>query len=352
MIHDRFLFAHLSDLHVALRTTPPIRALLNKRLLGFLAWRMHRRHRYRPEILDLLRADLDRVRPDHVVITGDLTTLALPVEFEETERQLYAFGGPERVSLVPGNHDAYVPLRWAHSWAAWADYMSTEAAGSRPRAPTDFTDFPWVRRRSFVAFIGLSSAVPTKSFLAQGKLGATQLSRLEHELTRLAQEGLFRVILVHHSPIDETIRRRKRLTDAAELRAVVRRAGAELILHGHDHHARAATVSGPNGAVPVLGVAPAAAMPRPGDANSGAQYHVLEIANGEKDWKVSLTAHRYDAAAHAFLRGTERCFQIGRATGPWPGGVDSAPALDSSCRTPAPQASRQETSASALTENG
>lgn len=352
MIHGRFSFAHLSDLHVALHTPPPIRGLLNKRLLGFLAWRMHRRHRYRPEILDRLRTDLAQLKPDHVVITGDLTTLALPIEFKEAERQLYAFGGPSQVSLVPGNHDAYVPLQWGRSWAAWAEYMSSESAGSPPQAPTDFTDFPWVRRRSFVAFIGLSSAVPTRLFLAQGRLGAAQLDRLEHQLTRLAKEGLFRVILVHHSPIDETGRRRKRLTDAAELRAVIRRAGAELILHGHDHHSRTATVSGPNGPVPVLGVAPAAAMPRAGKADSGAQYHMLKVIDGEKDWEVSLVAHHYDAASHAFVGGSVRSFRIGRGFGGLPRGGAAAAAIPGpSCGTPAPQMSCQGTSAAVVTEN-
>jgi 3',5'-cyclic AMP phosphodiesterase CpdA len=362
LIHDRFLFAHLSDLHVALRTPAPMRALFNKRLLGFLSWRMHRRRRYRPEILDVLRTDLDRVRPDHVVITGDLTTLALPAEFEEAARQLYAFGGPERVSLVPGNHDAYVPLRWASSWAAWADYMSSEAAASPPRVPTDFTDFPWVRRRSFVAFIGLSSAVPTRPFLAQGWLGAAQLGRLEHLLTRLAQEGFFRVVLVHHSPIDGTTDRRKRLMDAAELRSVICRAGAELILHGHDHRAGVAMIPGPTGpgrgglgcdsSVPVLSVASATAAPRPGEPDRGAQYYLIEIANGERDWQISLTSHRYDAGAQAFLRGPVQRFEIGRAAGQWPGGVNRAPALDLSSGALPHSRSCQESAAPVFMENG
>lgn len=367
MIQDRFLFAHLSDLHVALHTPVPMRALFNKRLFGFLSWRAHRRRRYRPEILEVLRADLDRVRPDHVVITGDLTTLALPVEFEEAARQLHAFGGPQRVSVVPGNHDAYVPLPWVRSWAAWADYMASEAIGCRPRASTDFTHFPWVRRRSFVAFIGLSSAVPTKPFLAQGRLGAAQLGRLEHQLTRLAQEGLFRVILVHHSPIEGTSDGRKRLTDAAEFRAVVRRAGAELILHGHEHRAGMAMIPGPaipgpatpgraglgsDGAVPVLGVASATAAPRPGEPNRRAQYYLIEIANGEGNWQVSLTSSRYDAGAKAFLREPVRRFDIVRPTGRWRGGVNSAPALNSSSRVPPRQEPSEETATPVSTENG
>jgi 3',5'-cyclic AMP phosphodiesterase CpdA len=340
LIHDRFLFAHLSDLHVALHTPVLMRTLFNKRLLGFLSWRAHRRRRYQPEILDVLRADLDQVRPDHVVITGDLTTLALPVEFEEAARQLYALGGPERVSLVPGNHDAYVALPWASSWAPWADYMSSDATGFRPRAPTDFADFPWVRRRSFVAFIGLSSAVPTKPFLAQGRLGAAQLGRLEHQLNRLAQEGLFRVILVHHSPIEGTTGRRKRLTDAAELRGVVRRAGAELILHGHEHRAGVGMIPGPtvpgrsgpgcDRAVPVLGVASATAAPRLGEADRKAQYYLIEITNSEGGWQVLVTSSRYDARAKAFLREPVRRFEMGRAIDQPPVTINRAPSLNSS----------------------
>ena len=46
---------------------------------------------------------------DHLVISGDLTQLALPEEFARARMALRpVLKDQERVSIVPGNHDYYV----------------------------------------------------------------------------------------------------------------------------------------------------------------------------------------------------------------------------------------------------
>ena len=105
-------FAQLSDPHLS--SPAPVRAtdLLGKRALGYLSWRLARRHRHLAEVLAALVQDLRAAQADHVVVTGDLTHLGLPHEFEQARRWLDALGPAPALSVVPGNHDAYARSEW------------------------------------------------------------------------------------------------------------------------------------------------------------------------------------------------------------------------------------------------
>ena len=70
---EGYLFAHISDPHLSTLDGVRRRDLLNKRLLGYLSWRSHRREEHRSEVLAALVRDLERLSPRHTVITGDLT---------------------------------------------------------------------------------------------------------------------------------------------------------------------------------------------------------------------------------------------------------------------------------------
>ena len=90
-----FRLAHISDLHLS--GLPPVAwsELANKRLLGYLSWRLRRRRLHLGLILDALVRDLHALRPNHVAITGDLVNLALPGEFAEAATWLRRLGSPE-----------------------------------------------------------------------------------------------------------------------------------------------------------------------------------------------------------------------------------------------------------------
>ncbi len=286
-----FTLAHLSDPHVPPLPPAGPGALLNKRFLGYLSWRHRRRKVHRPEVLERLVADLQAQRPDHVAVTGDLTNLALPAEFEAAARWLEGLGAPEQVTVVPGNHDAYVGVPWATSWRHWRAYMSSEAEGEDPRPPEDFGDFPLVRRRGPIALVGASSAVPTAPGMATGRLGGAQLERLETDLGRLGRDGCFRVLLIHHPPLDEATKHRKRLLDSAALRALLGRVGAELVLHGHDHIFSDGEIAGPQTAIPVFGIPSASALGTA--AKPAAHYRLYRIERGPHHWRVAVEARGY-----------------------------------------------------------
>jgi 3',5'-cyclic AMP phosphodiesterase CpdA len=270
-----FVLAHLSDPHLA--PLPPLRPadLLNKRALGFLNWKRKRGSIHRAEVLETLVRDLKTQRFDHLAVTGDLVNLALEAEFSAARNWLETLGAPHHVTLVPGNHDIYVRETAQHAEREWAAYARGDA---RER-------FPFVRRRGRVALIGVSSAVPTPLFMATGRVGAAQLAQLESILAMTAREDLFRTVLIHHPPFSGLSLYQKRLIDAAELRAVLQRQGAELVIHGH-HHVRSVQWLEGSRPIPVVGVPSASASPRGSD--EPAAYHLFEIDGNAGGWHCTL----------------------------------------------------------------
>ena len=269
-----FVLAHLSDPHLAPLPAARLRDLAGKRALGYLNWRRTRHRIHRTEQLDLLLRDLHAQAPDHVAVTGDLVNIALAAEFVQARAWLQRVGAPHDVTLVPGNHDAYVRPGLAAQAAHWRDYMSGDGA-----SVADLR-FPFVRRRGPLALIGLSTSVPTAPLMATGRLGAAQLARLDALLDQLA--GVCRVVLIHHPPVSRHGSRVKRLVDAADLIAVLRRRGAEMVLHGHDHVHALEWLDGPNGAIPALGVPSASAASRHPER---AAYNLYRIDGSAGGWR-------------------------------------------------------------------
>jgi 3',5'-cyclic AMP phosphodiesterase CpdA len=272
-----FALAHLSDPHLAPLPRPRISELASKRMLGYLHWRRTRHRIHRADQVELLVRDLRALAPDHIAVTGDLVNIALPDEFAAARTWLHSLGSPQDVTLVPGNHDAYVRAALPAHDAHWRDFMRDDhpAAG----AP----HFPFVRGRGPLALIGLSSAVPTGPFLATGQLGPEQIARLDDLLPRLAER--FRVVLIHHPPGRSRGGGFKQLTDAATLRDVLRRRGAELVLHGHDHVHALDWLDGPNGSIPAVGVPSASAATIPGHHVEPAAYNVYRIEGSAGAWR-------------------------------------------------------------------
>ncbi len=285
-----YCFAHLSDPHLTSLRGVRFRDLANKRLLGYLSWRHRRREEHRGEILDALLADLRQFRPRQLLLTGDLTHVGLPEEFVEAAAWLRRLGTPERVMLVPGNHDCYVAAPWEATFGRWRDYLG----GAR-----DASAFPLLRRAGGMAFIGVSTAVPTPPFFATGSIGRRQLARLQQMLEETGREGLIRVLLIHHPPLAGSVGWRKRLIDAAALRAVLSRGGVELVLHGHAHRATAGALSTPAGQVPVLGVpAASAAGLKPGRR---ARYHLCRVQRQATACFLEVVVRGYDPGTGMFV---------------------------------------------------
>src|SRR6202166_3867008 len=103
-----FTLAHLSDPHLPPLPAARLRDLAGKRGLGYLNWTRNRHKVHKRDVLDALVADMQAQRPDHIAVTGDLVNLALEAEFAPARAWLDSVGASDRVTVIPGNHDAYV----------------------------------------------------------------------------------------------------------------------------------------------------------------------------------------------------------------------------------------------------
>jgi 3',5'-cyclic AMP phosphodiesterase CpdA len=279
-----FTLAHLSDPHLPPLPSPRLRELAGKRALGYLNWTRNRQKFHRRDVLDALVAAMQAQAPDHIAITGDLVNLALEAEFTQALQWLESVGAPDRVTIIPGNHDAYVRVTRHRFVEAWGDYFRGDDV------PAGSAAFPFLRRRGPLALIGVSSAVPTPPLMATGWLGRAQLDALEHILMRLSAEEVFRVLLIHHPLRSDS--RAKRLTDSAELLALLKKYGVELILHGHDHVHSRMEIDGPKRAIPAIGVASASAVAH--GRYPAAAYNLFSIWRDGEAWRCEQTVRGID----------------------------------------------------------
>lgn len=296
-----FRIAHVSDLHVLSVAGVEWRKILfNKRITGHanLVLRRGRVHR-RAYLLAVLEAAA--ARADHVVVTGDITNLALESEYEEARALLEGMARSVEVTVVPGNHDIYLPSihrqrRFPHHFGRFMQSDLPELAIDLPAGR-----YPCVKLRGPAAIIGLSSAVPRPPFIAAGYVGAEQLSALKTVLAHPEVARRTPVILIHHPPVDTRIRLaqlRDGLVDAASLRNALAPLGRGLVLFGHLHVRVRCVLRTASGALDVV-AASGAALDHP-DPSIRAGFNLYEI---EDDGRIAtIEAHVLAPSAGAMVR--------------------------------------------------
>ncbi len=210
-----YVLAHLSDPHLGPLPRPRLVELAGKRAIGYLNWWRKRGRIHQGDILRRIVADLKAQVYDHIAVTGDLVNISLPGEYAPALAWLESLGPPQDVTLVPGNHDAYVWAAARFPQSQWGRYLSGDDAGGA--AAANGPVFPFLRRRGPLALIGLSSAVPTAPLMASGELGRDQIARCAELLDRCRGEDVFRVVLIHHPPVSKRKHHLRRLVDSARV---------------------------------------------------------------------------------------------------------------------------------------
>jgi len=286
-----FRLAHISDVHLGPLPALTFLELFSKRITGFVNWHRNRRRHLFTNTLDVVLDDIERQAPDHLAITGDLVNLASSLEIAAVRHWLAETGPPEDVSLVPGNHDAYVRGAYEKATRAWYPYMRGDAA------PEEWQEgmhvFPYLRVRGPVAIVGCSTAVATPPFSASGYFGSRQAREAVNMLRAAGEAGLFRVVLIHHPPIRGATAFHKRMIGIRRFAATISTGGAELVLHGHTHLDTVHWLAGQAKPVPVVGIA--SASQGPGSHKPPAGYNLFSISGGAGSW--SVTRERYALTA-------------------------------------------------------
>lgn len=271
--------AHLSDPHLTSLHHVSWRELLNKRVLGYLSWRVKRRRSHSMDVLSRTLADLGGRQPDHLIISGDFTHLGTANECREAEAWLNSVGAPDYISIVPGNHDRYIDADIDDTIGRWRAWMQND-----PGEQAHALEFPYLRVRGPVAVIGLSTAVPTPPFFASGKLGRDQLQRLGHLLQTTGRRGLYRLVTLHHSPHSMSVRRG--LWDADQLLSTLGEHGAELVIHGHGHRQMHTMLQTGARRIPVFGVPSASASYN--DPAKAPGYYTYQVNRTEQGWRTRV----------------------------------------------------------------
>jgi 3',5'-cyclic AMP phosphodiesterase CpdA len=219
---------HATDIHWVSR--PSLADLAPKRALGAANLFLAGRHaRFDPAAQRALGPALRALEPDLVLLTGDLTALALDSEFEAARQDLAPVLDGIPAMVIPGNHDAYTV------GAVRADTMR-RVFGAWMH-PTD-----GIARLDVgpITVLGLDPCRPTL-LSATGVVPDAQLAALASALRDPGLADRTVILAIHYPLVDRHgalyDNRRHGLLNAGALVAVLRDAPRrpDLVAHGHIH---------------------------------------------------------------------------------------------------------------------
>jgi Icc protein len=173
------------------------------------------------EDLDVILARVDELRPDVVVVAGDLTTAGYDWEFEEAATWLERIRFPKIV--IPGNHDARN-----------VGYLQFERRIGEPYSRLRLELDPVRAERlgaTGVTIVGLDSSEPD---LDEGRIGRDRYAWLREQFS---EPGDIRIVAVHHHlvSIPGTGRERNVVQDAGDLLLTLLDLDVDVVLSGHKH---------------------------------------------------------------------------------------------------------------------
>jgi len=163
-----------------------------------------------PNLMDRAVIELNELKPNVVVVTGDLTNEGFKQEYLLAKSYLDKIQC-ENLLMVPGNHDAR-NVGYIHF---------EELFGSRQA----------VCHRDGISIVGVDSSEPD---LDHGTIGRHRYTWVKEQFIAPAN---FRIFLLHHHllPIPGTGRERNMVYDAGDTLEVLQDCNVNLVLSGHKH---------------------------------------------------------------------------------------------------------------------
>ena len=183
--------AHLSDLHL-IEADPRARSIAGRLRLSLLTLGR------RPDPIDRARRATRALREafeakaDHLVLTGDLTEDGTDEQLRELARILRSSPWPaHRITLVPGNHDAYAD---GGAWSrALAGPLASWAPTSEPGSVT---------RVGEASIVAVSTAFHQSIGRSAGRVAPSLMRRIADVVSDRSQRGRAVLLAQHHGPID------------------------------------------------------------------------------------------------------------------------------------------------------
>lgn len=227
---------HISDIHWLDTTGAQFSDFLNKRISGGINLLAGRARIHTKAATVSALQTLKKLGCERLIISGDLTNLALPAEFQAVKHTLNQVFADEEMIIVPGNHDFYTGE--SAQAKRFEQFIYPSPPGNLPLEFDWDRQWPFVKIFRDVAFIGLNSAQPRPWFVAAGRLGKQQLEDLRSVLELPEVASRFKIVVLHHHLFrvlktpGETLRH---LDDRKELLKICLDARVNLITHGHNH---------------------------------------------------------------------------------------------------------------------
>lgn len=249
-------------------------------------------------LVEAVQLELDRLKPDLVVISGDFTQRARTEQFREACKFLESLRDHGHEVLgVPGNHD--VPL-----YDVLRRFLSPL---SRYRRYIDETLCPFVELPG-VAVLGVNTA--RSLTFKDGRINQEQVEFIRDVFSRTERDSM-RILVTHHplfrlevgGKFDRAIGRQELALDAIDESRV------DVVLAGHNHHASSHDsgdlVTRAGGVLVVQAGTATSTRLREQEQS----FNMLEIGNGE----VRLEVHSW--ASDRFIAGDPRLYS--RDKGQW-----------------------------------
>lgn len=300
--------AHISDLHILeVRDVKPWH-FLNKRLVGGTNLLLNRGDKHSAAVVEKALSRIDDLDVDHIAITGDLTNLALPSEFDAARRIVDTISGsPERVSLIPGNHDYYTPdaARDRRFETTFAPYLQSDLPDYQLES-----GYPFCKLRGEVAIVGLNSGIVTPPMFATGRVRTAELKAAAALLGDPQVRDRFVIVMVHHHllPFEHSrVEYLRRLVNADDVLRTLRELNVDLAIHGHNHHF--STVELPHlGGRGTLRICEAGSTSTRhySVAEFGGKFNVYHIDDGRLD---RIETHLFEAHDDDFVHWKEQVFE-------------------------------------------
>jgi len=193
--------------------------------------------------IEALERMLPDLRPDVVVIAGDVSQRARHGEFQRARAFVNLAAETAQVFIMPGNHDVQWWRRPLLPIGKDAIYRKYRRYFGDDLTPT--LEVPGALFASVLTSHGLSlaSISSLRDFCVKGHLSRREIERVR-DLFSSAPADLARVLVVHHNVLRGDISQRMGL---ARWRAAQRRivaSGADVVLCGHDHQEGADVLDG------------------------------------------------------------------------------------------------------------
>lgn len=279
-----YSLVHLSDLHCPSMGRIKPWLLINKRATGYYNWWKTRSSYHLESELNFNIEHIHALKPQHILCSGDLTNLGTQAEQVLMLDWLKMMGKPDDVSLVLGNHDAYLLGNYKKANQIWKAYISGEQSHENPPF---IKSLQYNDNRKIVVF-KVNSAIVTHVFSARGRVGQAQIKRLKEAFDRYESANYFKIVMLHHPPIAGTTSIFRELIDKTQMQDLLEHCSPHLVVYGHNHKHQLTQLQGNQHLIPVIGVRSASLSHGHGKHEaSGFNRYQVSFDSKENNWHLN-----------------------------------------------------------------